>query len=194
MRDAGARGSTVAHALADALNARGGRVRWHAFDRELVEKVAADHELSEPLVASLEDGSRTWLDNLIHSGPESTYGVYQRVGKTVRALAEIGGAIIVGRGGVFLTEGLPGGRHVRLVAPWAARVRRMAEKRNVSEAEAEEIVRLTDENRAAFYRRWWPGRRIRSELFCATLNTAAIELPVLVQMLAALVEDDGDAW
>ena len=42
----------------------------------------------------------------------------------VRALAEVGRVIIVGRGGVFITRDLPGGIHVRLVAPREWRVRR----------------------------------------------------------------------
>jgi hypothetical protein len=116
-REAGAGGRSLSHALADALNQRDDTTRWRAFDRELVEKVAADHQISETLVESLEKKTRSWLDELLVSGPESSFGVYRRVAATIRALAEVGGAVIVGRGGVFVTEGLPGGIHIRLVAP-----------------------------------------------------------------------------
>jgi len=187
LREAGAGGSTLAHALADALNERAGNGHWPAFDRELVEKVAEDHEISASLVEGLEEKSHTWLDKLLVSGPSSEFGVYRRVAATIRALAEVGSAVIVGRGGVFVTRDLPGGIHVRLVAPPDWRVRRVAATRGLSLREAERQVRETEELRAAFYRSRWPDKDIAAEHFDLTINTARVDPERLVRALVAIV-------
>ena len=187
LREAGAGGSTVAHALADALNERRGNGHWQAFDGELVEKVAEDHEISASLVEALEEKSHTWLDKLLVSGPSSEFGVYRRVAGTIRALAEVGGAVIVGRGGVFITRDLPGGIHVRLVAPQDWRVRRIAATRGLSLRDAERAVRETEERRAAFYRSRWPDKDIAAEHFDLTINTARVDPERVVRALVAVV-------
>src|SRR5690242_11068709 len=133
-RQAGAGGRTLARRLAERLNAMadagedasgGGREKpWSAWDHELVEKVSKEHDLSETLVEALEDSSHRWMQDFL-SGlsfggskvhPEE-FAVYRRVAHTIRGPANLGGAIIVGRGGVFITRDLPGGVHVRLVGP-----------------------------------------------------------------------------
>lgn len=187
LREAGAGGSSVAQALATALNARERTHDWQAFDRELVERVAEDHEISAALVERLEEKSHTWLDKLLHTGPSSEFGVYRRVAGTIRALAEVGGAIIVGRGGVFITRDLPAGIHVRLVAPREWRVRRVAATRGVPLKDADRKVRETEERRAAFYRSRWPDKDIAAEHFDLTINMARVEPERVVKALVAVV-------
>jgi cytidylate kinase len=142
-------------------------------------------------VESLEEKSRNWIDRLLVSGPQSDFGVYQRVAGTIRAVSELGGAIVVGRGGVFITRDLPGGIHIRLVAPRRDRVRRVAEKRGLSEAAAEAYVRETDLGRANFYRNRFPGVRLGAETFHATFNTARVPPEVVARCVAVLVPRVG---
>lgn len=62
---------------------------------------------------------------------------------TIRALAISGRAVIVGRGGVFLTAGMPGGIHLRIVAPVRHRITHMAERDGISqEAAAEKVAEV----------------------------------------------------
>jgi hypothetical protein len=186
-RDAGAGAVRFAEALAAGLNERDGGDRWQAFDWLLVEKVAADHKISKPLVESLEERSRTWLDRLLQNGPESEIGVFRRVARTIRALAETGGSIIVGRGSVFLTQDLPTGIHLSITAPFEYRVQQNAEQHGLLEEAAAKMVRETDTARREFMRRWWPGKLLSDDLFAATLNAARIEREVMVQMILPLV-------
>jgi len=186
-RLAGAGGSTVAHALADALNERESELHWETFDRELVEMVAENHDISTPLVEKLENKSRNWLNRLLVSGTESEFGVYRRVAETIRALSEAGGAIVVGRGGVFITRDLPAGIHIRLVAPREYRVRHLVETRGWSEEKAEEFVRETDLGRMKFYKSRWPDKNLEAEVFHATFNTALVGTPSIVKAMLAIV-------
>lgn len=186
-RAAGAGGSTVAHALAGALNVREPDAGWQAYDRELVEIVAKDHEISEPLVQALEEKSRNWINRLLVSGSASDFGVYQRVATTIRALAEEGGAILVGRGAVFITRDLPRGVHIRLVAPEEHRIRHLMQSRGWTEERAAEYVRETDLGRAKFYRSRWPDKSLDAETFHATFNTALVGPGDLVRALTEMI-------
>src|SRR5437763_15614664 len=65
-RQAGAGGITFARRLAEALNQRQSSQEhpWQSFDRELVERIAADHHVSTELSDSLEKSSHTWIEEL----------------------------------------------------------------------------------------------------------------------------------
>src|SRR4051812_37593333 len=178
-RQAGAGGRTLAKRLAERLNALGGGGGdvWSPWDHELVEKVSKEHDLSQMLVEALEDARHAWAQDFLggldpsEARPDE-FKVYRRVAHTVRGLSGVGGAIIVGRGGVFVTRDLPGGVHIRLVAPRADRIENMARRLDVSTAEAARWGTEVDRNREAFYRRHWPGKALTPETFTITLNTA----------------------
>ena len=133
-RQAGAGGTSLGTELVKAINRLNPEADpWCAWDQELVDKVAAEHHIRDEFIEAMEDAKRPWFLELIASlssaDRPSDFKVYRRVAMTIRALAHAGRAVIVGRGGVFITAGLPGGFHVRLVAPIDFRVRRMAELR-----------------------------------------------------------------
>jgi cytidylate kinase len=203
-RRAGSGGRTLAKRLAERLNAlTGGGHKpdgdeWHAWDHELVEKVAKEHELPPALVETLEDGRRPWVQDFLvglasavaQQHPEE-FKIYRRVAHTIRGLATVGHAIIVGRGGVFITRDMPGGVHVRLVASLADRIENAARRLDVSTAEATKWVKDVDHNREAFYRRHWPGKELTPETFTITLNTTGLTEE---QMVAAVMPLIPGAW
>jgi cytidylate kinase len=161
---------------------------WACWDRELVEKVATDHKLSSQLIESLEETDRTWLTDLLSS---LTYGddadetkVYHRVAQTIRALAQAGRVIIVGRGSVFVTRDMPGGIHVRLVAPQSYRLLRVAEEQHTAPDAAAAQLRELERRRNAFHRRHWPEASLGAETFDVTFNAARMDA---AQMAAALL-------
>ncbi len=194
-RQAGAGGHSLAHNLAERLNhITPLSPPWTCWDRELVEKVAADRGISRQLVESFEDHDRSWFAELLNglattesSEHADDFRVYRHVAATIRALAQAGHVILVGRGSVYITRNLPGGVHVRLVAPFAHRVSQVARKYQLSEHEAAIQVRQRDRNRDAFYRRYWPGEVLSPQTFTLTLNTAEIDDQTLVDCLIPLI-------
>jgi cytidylate kinase len=192
-RQAGAGGKTVAATLAAALNRieEPANATWCAWDQELVTKVAADYAIPEAAVESLEDHNhpllREIISSLVSQDHCDEFKVYRGVATTIRALAGAGCAIIVGRGGVFLTGEMPGGVHVRLIAPLADRVARTAERLQISQSEAAARVREIDRNREAFYQRHWPTKRVTPEAFSLTINTAAMSEEQIVACLLPLL-------
>ncbi|HEX8911793.1 MAG TPA: cytidylate kinase-like family protein [Humisphaera sp.] len=200
-REAGAGGRTLAYKLAALLDRLdpppAGQPRWAVWDHELVEKVAAEAGIDAGVVEKLEVVRRPWLAELLSglsAGGDPAHPdelqVYRRVAAAIRGLARAGRAIVVGRGGAYVTRDLPGGVHVRLIAPRAARVRHMAGLHQVPDAEAAKMVDHIDRSRAAFLRSYWPVAASTPEAFSATFNTAAVPDDRVVAAIAELVRPE----
>ena len=199
-RQAGAGGNTLAEHLVERLNLLDPDPErpWTCWDRELVERVAADHHISQELIDSIEETQRTWLSEFFTglSFSEAAQqldelAIYRRVGVTVRALAQLGRVVIVGRGGVCITRSMPGGTHIRLVAPLNGAIEFMMRKLNASRDRASEQVRQLDRNRESFYRRYWPNHPLDAEMFHMTLNTANLTEQQVVECMLPLIVRDG---
>jgi hypothetical protein len=197
-RQAGAGGRSFAVSLAARLNAiDAGALPWTVWDNELVTRIANQWHLRPESVAAIEEQRPNWLEEALASllsgnaEEHSEVAVFHHVASAIRALAEMGRVIIVGRGGAFVTEDLPGGVHLRLVAPLQHRVEAMARARGISMAQAAKWVRETDHNRDAFCHRHWPGRTPGPEAFTATFNTARSATGTLVEAVLPLVLNVG---
>jgi len=196
-RQAGAGGRALAARLVDRLNAIDpGDLPWKVWDNELVERVAAEHHLPASCVAALEDQKPSWLEEALgsltlsgNSPDEAT--VFRRMATAIRALAELGRVVIVGRGGAYLTADMPGGVHVRLVAPVGFRIAKTAKAKGLSPDAAAAWVRETDRARESFYRRHWPARPLTAEAFTMTLNTASLSIPQQVDAVLAALPEGG---
>lgn len=165
---------------------------WQCLDRELVQRIAADHHISADLIESLERSSHTWISEffsgLSHADKTpSELAVFKRCVETMRALARAGHVILIGLGGMLITRDLPGGLHVRLVAPIEWRVRRLAENDRLSPSEARARVELLDSGRQAFFRRFWPGQPVTPECFHLTLNAALLGESQMVDAIVTLL-------
>jgi cytidylate kinase len=180
-RQAGAGGHSLMERLLERLRDKDGRdPQWSGYDRELIDRVAEEHGIHQALVERLENEPRNWLDELFVglSADALTYSelsLARKVAQTIRGLAERGRCIIVGRGGVFVTRGMPGGVHVYLVAPREDRIRRMKRQLGVTEHEAARHVDELDQNRQAFYERYFPLQPLRPETFTLTINTSLLD-------------------
>jgi len=194
-REPGTEASSLAQALVEALNAEeSGEQKWSCWDRALVEKVAADPRASSELFDCVEDVDHSWMrdflsslsftDDESHADEAKTYS---RVAATIRAVAQRGRAVIVGRGGVFITRRMPGGIHILLVAPFEKRVACVARKLNISSESAATYIRQMERNRQAFYRRYWSAESLNPEEFTMCLNAAELDTPTMVEMIRMLV-------
>ena len=191
-RQAGAGGRTFSHQLASRLNESSGHIPWTVWDHELVEKVSADHGIAKSFVEMMEDRHHNWLtdvlDNLSPANDHpDEFKVYKRVASTILTVARAGHAIIVGRGGRFITERLPWGIHIRLVAGWDARVRHISERFAISPLQATHRIREIDAARESFYRRYWPGRHLTPDCFTFTLNAREMSVEEMVDCVLPLI-------
>jgi cytidylate kinase len=191
-RQAGAGGNNLAVQLTDAINKLSPATEpWCVWDKELVSKVAVEHHIPDRFIEKLEDEKHPWfaefMASLSGTDHPDDFKVYRRVAMTIRALAAAGRAVIVGRGGVFVTAGLSGALHLMLVAPVTTRVQRMADRLQIPLDVAAVKLHTIDHNRHAFYHRYWPGKNISPENFAVTLNTAELSDSQMVAALLPLI-------
>lgn len=194
-REPGAGAWSLAQQLVQCLNADDPAGRpWTAWDRELMEKVARDYHLSTQLIDSLEEANHSWLTEFL-SGlssadvPEQAdeARIYGRMVATIRALAQAGRVVIVGAGSVFVTRPMPGGIHVRLVAPLEKRIEFMAHTCNMTPKAAAARIKEMEHNRQVFFRRYWPKEAIAPESFALTINTATLSTETIIDLLKTVV-------
>lgn len=187
-------GASPAPRLAERLNERrqGDEPQWQSLDREIIEMIARDHNISRSLLESLETDSQTWIQTIIGgitSTGSSEVALFNRVAQTILTLAKVGHVILVGRGGVFVTHGMPGGMHVLLVAPWSYRVEQIGQERGLKRQDAERVLQELDANQQDFYRRHFPSYRHGPESFTITLNVGQLSHERMVEALLPLIEE-----
>ena len=141
-REFGCEALPLAQRLMEILNERcRPSIPWVAYDRELLENVP--EELRRDILDSLDtrqrDGMTELFENVINSKVEHAL-VVRKLAEVIRTLALHGHAILVGRGSSLATQDLKNGLHVRLVAPRAWRVAKIAADRDIPYREAEKIV------------------------------------------------------
>ncbi|HWB53950.1 MAG TPA: cytidylate kinase-like family protein [Tepidisphaeraceae bacterium] len=191
-RQPGAGTEVFSHRLAERLSELD-RAPWTAWDRELLERVSAETEIARSVLEAIEERPHTWLDHFLENIsmsqtlPPLELKAYKKIMVTIRALASSGYAIIVGRGGTFITAGMPGGIHLRLVAPLEHRIQYVAERDRITPSQAVGSIAFSEQNRTAFYRRYWPGKAISPESFSLTLNAGELSVEEMVDCVVPLV-------
>jgi Cytidylate kinase len=192
-RESGAGGSTFARALASRLDeALPGEVAWTVFDRNLVEEMLRSEHLSPRLARFLPEDRISEIDasigELLGLHP-SLWALIQRTNDMMRELARRGHAIMVGRGANLATEGIPGGLHVRLVAPPLQRAQHMARQLGISLEEAAERNRRIDAARRAFVRSVFESEITRASGYDLTINRGTVSLEVVVELAVTALKE-----
>jgi cytidylate kinase len=190
-REYGSGGGEVAARLAKSLD-------WQLVDHALVERVAGE------IGASLEEAEAhdeqtqgqiaATLANLTYAFPGaagampadtllSTAEYRAAFERLVRAAAERGNAVIVGRAGQVILAGRPEVMHVRIVAPFERRVAYVMRREGRDRRAAEARVRQKDRDRIRYLEREYHHRPDEAALYDLVLNTARLGLDEAVAVV-----------
>ncbi len=155
-REFGCDAVPLAHRLIEILNERcRPSIPWVAYDREVLDRVATEMNLSREIIESL-DGLRrnemTELFNNILSRKVDEVLVFRKMAEVIRSLATHGHSVLVGRGCYMVTQDLKTGLHIRLVAPRNWRIHKVAVDRGITQREAEVLVGEGEKQREHFLR------------------------------------------
>ncbi|HVB34803.1 MAG TPA: cytidylate kinase-like family protein [Patescibacteria group bacterium] len=161
-REYGSGGTSVARPIAERLG-------WQVIDDPLVEEIARRANVSPDLARRYDECVNPWFQGLIQSlwrgGFEGSASNVETVPfdademtrlwtEVIREAAEMGQAVIVGRGGQCILRDREDVFHVSLYAPIALRVenlRRMLKR----EDGLAELAAATDRRRATYIRRYF---------------------------------------
>jgi cytidylate kinase len=150
---------------------------WTVFDRELMDKVLADHNLPKHLARFLpEDRASQVEDTLadIFGVHPPTHTVVQQTAETLLQLAELGNAILIGRAGNIVTAKLPNILHVRLVASLEDRIERICRDDHKTPSEARRFCLEEEQARARYVKTYFHADINDALLYHLILNTSLV--------------------
>jgi hypothetical protein len=183
-REKGAGGSAVGHLA-------GKRLGWQVFDNEIIDAIAEKAKVRRELIESLDERDRTTIQDavgeLLHPKPIGTPGYLAHLHEILLTLGHQGDVVVVGRGAQYV---LPSqfGLRVRMVAPVAERVRRIASRENLSLKAARVEVERSDRDRTRFAHRHF-GKDTADPLnHDVTLNTAEMSVEAATEVVLSALQ------
>lgn len=187
-REAGAGAVSVAERLCEVLESSGGGTRpWCVFDRNLVERVLADHDLPDHVGGFMPEDVRSELqsalEEMLGSHPPS-WTLIQHTNETICRLAAEGNVILIGRGANLAVGKAANVFHVRLVAPLDWRIQNAERYYGIDRVEAERFVRQADVGRARYVSRHFNSRIDDPLHYDVTINTARVGFDAAARMIA----------
>ncbi|HKW92508.1 MAG TPA: cytidylate kinase family protein [Methylomirabilota bacterium] len=178
----GSGGGEIAHCLAD-------RHGYRCVGSEDLAKVAARYGLSPAKATHLGEARPTLLERL--SAETRLYLIV--IQAAMYEFAEQDNVILLGHGGQWLLRGIGHALRLRVVAPFQARVHRLARSLTtysqfVSHDLVREMVRRDDTDKAGRARYLYDSDLDAPALYDVVLNTDRLEVESLVQALSPVVE------
>lgn len=176
-RQTGCGALPVAEKLVTFLQERqpGEKNHWTIFDRELMERVLADHQLPKYLAEFLPEDRVSRIEDILADifcvhPPVQT--LVQQTAETIRQLAEMGQVILIGRAGNVITSQLPHVLHVRLVASLGDRIERICRDFGKSPEEARRFCLEEDQARARYVKSYYQADIADPMRYHMVINTS----------------------
>lgn len=161
------------------------RLRLRVHDRDVLHQLAERLGLSEVEVEKIDEKPAGIFQRF------QPYSLYQRYFETLeqilRAFAEQGDALIVGRGGPCFLRDHPSAFHVRLVAPLTIRVQRVMQHRWLNEGPARKLIADSDARRSRFYENYFGIDWTDAEQYHLIVNSGLLG-PIAVDAVAFAAE------
>ena len=178
-RQAGCGGLLVANKLSDFLrrHTTPDEPVWTIFDRDLMGRVLAEHDLPDYLKKYLpEDRISMFEDTLadIFGMRPTSQTVVEQTAETILRLATLGHVILIGRAGNIVTARLPHVLHVRLVAPLEDRIERICRDDKKTPDEARKFCLEEEQARARYVKTYYHANIDDPLLYDLTINTSSV--------------------
>jgi cytidylate kinase len=183
-REKGAGGSTVGQLA-------GKRLGWQVFNNEIIDAIAQKAQVRRELIESLDERDRATIhdavDRIFHP---QTVGIteYQTyLSEILLTLGHQGNVVIVGRGAQFILPSSCGLR-VRLVAPLAERIRRIASHEKLSLEAARVAVEGSDRERLKVIQRHFGQNAADPMNQDLIINTAEISAEAATEIVVTALQ------
>lgn len=184
-RQAGARGVTICTLLHQKLEERDAKEPppWKLFDSELSKEILKTHGLPTHLEKFIPDnavGELEAMTNEILGRHPSLWKLYEDSVETISNLARTGHCILVGRGGNHITRKLTNVLNVRLIGSHWHRQRNIQKNMQLSESEAEALLRREDKARRSYVKQHYHVDIDDPEHYDLVINTDYLSDEVVV--------------
>jgi cytidylate kinase len=178
-RQLGSGGTELGHRLGQELD-------WQVFDREILSAIAEHTHTRETVLRWLDEHAigpfTDYLARLMNSDIPGQVSFQQETARVVWGLARQGNAIILGRGANWFLDETYGLR-LRVTAPLALRVSRIAAAEGLDDARAEQKVREHDERQRGFVRQVFGKEIDAASGYDCILNLGSVGLETATRMV-----------
>jgi cytidylate kinase len=162
---------------------------WQVYSRQIIDSISQELPLADRLLEALDvrarGGIEEFFQGLIAQSPPDIE-VLRHLVRTVRAAALHGRCIVVGRGGAVLTRDLPGGIHLRLVAPEEWRLENLIARFGWDRAKARAVLRDEEHTHHAFFAKYLGQDTSKAEYYDLMLNSARLSQEEQVEAVLAV--------
>ena len=176
-RQIGSLGDEIAKATADAL-------QYEYIEKTQISDVLSKFGFSPSDVDKFDEKKPSmWQSLLMH---KELFTLYIRA--VVYELASPNNVVMVGRGGQVILKDIPGTLHVRVIAPYATRVKRSMEQAGYEDKHAQRLVRQSDRDSSGYLSTYFDTDWDESTLYDLTINTRVMNLNESVELITCAVE------
>lgn len=173
-RQMGSLGDEVAAAVAQRLG-------YRVVARDLIYQAAQRAGAPEMALAEIDE-----LGLLgVTPSPQTRRAYQAAVRQVMEELAAAGDVVIVGRASSRVLAAWPGGLHVRVVAPKATRVQRVAEAAGVTAEAALAQVEQSDQTRRRYLRQHYKVDWDAADLYDMVVNTGRLQVDTAAALICA---------
>ncbi|UCE23258.1 MAG: cytidylate kinase-like family protein [Candidatus Zixiibacteriota bacterium] len=145
-RQSGSRGSYFASRLAEKMD-------YQRLHREVIDTICESAGYRKRIVESIDEKFRGDLELMVESlftGKTVDHRDYlMHLGQIVLSMSQLGGVILMGRGGNFIL-GPKRGFHMRFIAPKSRRIQNLVTYKQMSQADAAKFIDESDRVRREF--------------------------------------------
>jgi cytidylate kinase len=182
-RQVGSGGTAFARRLAEELG-------FHWMHREVIEAICNSSGYRRSIIETLDNRFRSNLEVLVDAfftGQAVDHSDYrQHLFQVVHSLAQLGGVVLVGRGGRFILGSLRG-FHIRVVGPREYRIGQLMTRHGFSKEEAEAEMKSTDNTRSQFVRKLFGVDIDSPEHYDLVLNLGAVDDEDMIEPTVAAI-------
>jgi cytidylate kinase len=119
--------------------------------------------------------------------PQDVQSYLSAVKTVMEELATAGDVIIVGRAGQVILANWPGVLHLRMIAPLAIRVQRLAQRQRISSAAAQAQAAASDRYHKQYFKNFYHSNWDMPEHYDLVINTAKLTAENATDMICILL-------
>ena len=189
--------------LADMYNEEtGNKLGIVYYDDLLLKKAAEESGLCEELFHSFDERPKSFLYSIAmdpysftmhHVTPKGSIEqqVYLATYDTIKKLADKGPCVLIGRCADYALKDRDDVINIFVSAPLESRIKRVAARNNISEAEAKERIKKTDKSRASYYNYYSSKDWGEAKSYDLCIDSSLLGIEGTVALLEELVKLKG---
>lgn len=156
-REAGTGESEITNLLLEDLTGKqeANECPWTLYDKELIKRINDDYNakgIGSLLPEKKFSDIQTMFEELFGLHPTKREMAHN-ISKSILKLADMGNAIIVGRGAFYITRHHSNGLHIRLIGTMHKRIKHMVEEYSLTLKQAEEYLLKEDQQRYEYVKK-----------------------------------------